>query len=67
MGFSHLYKFCAALKEVGWPTDFNTGLNSDSYRRLMILLYVRPLADFMAYHLRNLRQIPSLQRPQHAE
>ena len=34
MGFAHLYKFCAALKEVGWPTDSNAGIAPDSYRRL---------------------------------
>ena len=67
MGLSHPFQFCAALKEVGWwPTDSKTGLNPDFYRRPMILPYVRPLADFMAYHFRNLGKSPSLQCPQHA-
>ena len=31
MGFSHLYKFCAALKKVGWPTDSNAGIELDTH------------------------------------
>ena len=47
-GFSRVYKFCAALKEVGWPTDLNAGVVSDACRRIMTLLDVRPVGSFLA-------------------